>query len=77
MQFAWFRNAVVVCVLPQEERGIDSIIAIYPAVAVATIFRLVIFSEGEEAVAIAGGWLRCKVAEQLRAIINRAIAVAV
>src|SRR5690242_19641833 len=49
------RGAVVVCVLPESQRGKDCISAINQAVTVAAVLRLIKLSQGRKAVAVLRG----------------------
>src|SRR6516164_5235663 len=77
MKLLWLGDAIVIDVNPQQQARKYRISFINDAVAVAAIFGLIEFSERQEAVRILGFRLIREVAEELLAIINLSIVVAV
>ena len=80
MQFRGFGNAVVVGILPETQLREDVIMLIDYSISITPVPRLVIFGQREKTVARNTSRrcrLRREVAEHLRAVIYRAIAVAV
>jgi len=67
----------MILVLPQTQRSENGIVFINHAVAIATIFSLIKFSQCQKPIAMIGRWLRRNVAEKLRTVINLTVAIAV
>ena len=80
MQFPCFRHAVVVAVLPQTQERIDRIVLVNDAVAIPTVLRFIVFRKSKKAVAKDTRWrrwLRCEIAEQFTAVIDRTVGVSI
>src|ERR1700686_107408 len=80
MQLRWLGDAVVILVLPKPKRGEYRVSAIDYSVAISAVCGLVILSQRQKTVSFDSRWrlrLRCKVAEQLRAVIDCAVAIAI
>src|SRR5437016_1001491 len=80
VQLGWFRDSVVIRVLPQSQRIEDRITLIDYSVAISAVCRLVVFGKSIESVETNAGrwwWLLRERTEQFRAIVNRAVAIAI
>ena len=75
MQLIRFRDAVVICILPELKTDEDGVMIIDHAVSIAAVRRLVVFRQRKEAILIWVGRLRRKVAKQFSSAIDLAVAV--
>ncbi|HEV7797829.1 MAG TPA: hypothetical protein VGO73_06725 [Pyrinomonadaceae bacterium] len=70
----------MICILPQTQRREDKVCLFYQAVAITSVLWFVILSQSEKAVPFfpcRRYRLRRKVSEQLSAVVNRAVTVAI
>jgi len=77
MQFIWLREPIVVIVDPEQKLRIDCVFVVNDPVPVPPVLGLVELRQGQKAIWVWRRWLRREVAEQLSAIVNRAVAIAV
>ena len=80
VQLRSLREAVVVNVPPQTQRGEDRILPVDFAIRVTAVLCFVVFGECQESVSAYSRWrlrLRRKVPEKLSSILNQAVNVAV
>src|SRR5205823_10808469 len=73
VQLRRFRDAIVVCVLPQSQRAENGVVLVDDSIAVSALRRLVVFSQSEKSISLNSRrrWRLCReVSEQLRTVIN-------
>jgi hypothetical protein len=77
MHFLWLRDAIVICVHPQAQRGKDFVSGINHAVAVAAIHWIVVDGQCGKSIGVRRYGLRREIAKQLSAVRYRTAAVAI
>lgn len=77
VQLARLRNSVMIHILPQSQRSEHCVMGVDHPISVAAVFGFVVLGQRCKPVEALRRRLRCKVAEQLGAVIDTTVAVSI